>query len=66
MNTKTRLINRAAVREFTLATLAEKRPHLATKFNRVADEWYVKAEEVLRVKLTFFLENMPTVGETIR
>jgi hypothetical protein len=64
--TTTRLINRTAVREKTLAALAEKRPHLATKFTRVSGTFFTKVEKAAVLFIERYVESMSTSGKTIR
>jgi hypothetical protein len=67
MNTNhTRLLNRVAVRDYTLATLAEKRPDLAAKFTRISANFYAKAQGYLANWIDRTIETMPSAGKTIR
>lgn len=64
--TTTRLINRTAVREKTLAALARKRPHLAAKFTRVSGRFFTKVEGAAAAFIERYVESMPSSGKTIR
>jgi hypothetical protein len=66
MTTKTRLLNRSAVREFALAVLARDRAHLAGKLTRISPAFYERLEVRLRVAVTEVIGTLPTTGKTIR
>jgi hypothetical protein len=66
MNTNRSLLNRAAVRDFTLATLASRRPHLAQKFSRVAGSYYNGIEGWIRYKIEDAVDRIPSNGKTIK
>jgi hypothetical protein len=58
---KTRLINRAAVRELALE-LAKKRAH---KFSRVSEETLIGANEAVRRYLAEHVSRVPSKGKTL-
>ena len=62
----THLINRAAVRAFTFAALAEKRPALVHKMTRISGRYYAKGEACVAAWIERELASMPSVGKTIR
>lgn len=66
MHTKTSLLNRTAVRSKALATLAQRRPHLAAKFTRVSGEFLLAMEGALIVAIENRIQSMPSCGKTIR
>lgn len=66
MTTKTRLLNRSAVRDKALAVLANTRPHLAGKMTRVSGEFYMRLEAWLVMRLELYVRDMPSVGKTLR
>lgn len=66
MPKKNSLINRSAVREKSLALLAQNRPHLADKFTRVSEDYFVRIEGYLVYAIAKYLEVMPTSGKTLR
>lgn len=61
----TRLLNRSAVREKTLALLAEKRPALVAKKTRIAGSFYLRMQGHLSNAIAKYLEAMPSSGKTI-
>jgi len=63
--TKTRLINRAAVREKAMAVIATKRPALSTKFTRVSGRFYRKAQAAVENFIEDYIERMPSAGKTL-
>jgi hypothetical protein len=65
MNQKTRLINRAAVRDFTLAALPSIRPPLVGKLTRVSGKFYDRAQAALRIWIEHELAGPPSRGKTI-
>jgi hypothetical protein len=64
MNTP--LINRTAVREFSMVVLHQERPHLADKFTRVSEEWFEKIESRLRVAIVQEIRASGTTGKTLK
>ena len=62
----TRLICRRAVKQFTLDTLKDRRPHLASKMTRVSSDFYVVMEARLRSAIVGHIDDLPSVGKTIR
>ncbi len=60
------LLNKSAVKKFTLATLQSERPHLAEKFTRVSGEYYIALEAKLRGVIREHLNTMPSNGKTIK
>ena len=48
MPSVTRLINKTAVKDYTLACIEAERPHLATKLTRISESYYVRVEARLR------------------
>jgi hypothetical protein len=62
----TRLLCRSAVKQFTLDTLKSRRPHLAAKLTRVSSDFYVVMEARLRNAIVGHIDQLPSVGKTIR
>lgn len=60
------LLNKSAVRQFTLDTLKKTRPHLAGKMTRVSPEYFERIETKLRALIINEVAALPTVGATIR
>lgn len=60
------LLNKSAVKTFTLALLQSERPHLADKFTRISSEYYTSIEAKLRATIRDHLNTMPTNGKTIK
>lgn len=65
MTTNTRLINRTALKTITMAVLAERRPHLATKFSRIGGDFFDHVEHEFRAALDRAIDNAPTTGKTL-
>lgn len=66
MHSKHRLINRAAVREKALATLARDRAHLVEKFTRVSDDFFTAIEAEVVIAIEKRIQFMPSCGKTLR
>ncbi len=66
MSNETPLINRTAVREFSLAVLGQERPHLAEKFTQVSAEYFERIETRLRVAIVQEIRAAPTTGRTLK
>ena len=62
----TRLLCRSAVKQFTLDTLKDRRPHLASKMTRVGSNFYVVMEARLRNAIVGHIDALPSKGKTIR
>lgn len=62
MSTETKLICRANLKKYALQC-AEQRAH---KFDRVSDDFFVKAEANLRNFTQAYVRNLPSVGKTIK
>lgn len=66
MHSKTKLLNRSAVRDKALAVLKDRRSHLADKFTRVGSSFF----EAIEAQVTIAIENRiltaPSVGKTLR
>lgn len=60
------LLNKSAVKKFTLALIASERPHLADKLTRVSSEYYETIEVKLRSAIREHINTMPTNGKTIK
>lgn len=60
------LINKSAVREYTLAMLRANRPHLADKMTRVSPEYFDRVEAKLKATIMNEVASMPTSGATIK
>lgn len=63
---QTPLINRAAVREFSLVVLAQDRPHLAGKFTQISADYFEKIEQRLRLAIVQEISAAPTNGKTLK
>ena len=66
MSIQTPLINRSAVREFSLAVLGQERPHLADKFTQISAEYFQKIESRLRIAIVQEIRAAPTNGKTLK
>jgi hypothetical protein len=66
MNSKTRLLNRSAVRDITFAILAEKRPALVGKLTRISGEYYQQMEARLINAIADHISRHPSCGATIK
>lgn len=66
MTTKTRLLNRSAVRDKALAVLAHERPHLAAKFTRISGDFFARMEGQLIYAMENYIRAMPSVGKTLK
>jgi hypothetical protein len=62
----TRLLCGSAVKQFTLDTLKDRRPHLASKKTRVGSDFYVVMEARLRSAIGEHIDDLLSVGKTIR
>jgi hypothetical protein len=61
------LINKSAIRQFTLDALKQERPHLAAKKTRIADSYFERIEARLRAAIIHQeIQTMPTTGATIK
>lgn len=60
------LINRAQVKNYTLATLQAKRPHLAEKKTRVSAEYFERIDAKVRNLIQHEVDGMHSVGVTIK
>lgn len=60
------LLNVSHTREYILKMLAAVRPHLAGKMTRVSEETLVRLDARLRSIIVREIEQMPTVGKTIK
>jgi hypothetical protein len=65
MNNKTRLINRAAVRDFALACLPRIRPGLVGKLTRVSGKFYERAQAGLTLWIEGEIAAHPSRSKTI-
>lgn len=62
----TRLLNRAGVRQYTFAAIADKRPGLTGKMTRVSADFYLRAQRQLASWIDDTIEAMPSCGKTVR
>ena len=62
MSTPVKLISKTHVRKFALAMAINR----GRKFDRVADDFYVKCETHLKNFIREHVHSMPSVGKTIR
>lgn len=60
------LLNQSRVRSYTLDMLKAKRPHLAEKMTRVSSTYIDRIEAKVRAMIVNEIENMPSVGATIK
>ena len=59
------LLNRTAVRKFTLDTIKVRRPHLAAKKTRISEDYFVRVEARLRAAIQTDIDNLNSTGKTI-
>ena len=57
------MLNKKAVREFTLAAAKE---HRHQPFERVSEEFFTALESELRRSIVAKVKNLPSIGKTIR
>jgi len=60
------LLNRAAVKRYTMKSVAEQRAHLQDKFTRISAEYLNRIEAHLREYINEQVRNMPSTGKTIK
>jgi hypothetical protein len=60
------LLNKSAIRQFTLDTIKSARPHLAAKKTRVSPEYFDRIEARLRALIVNDVQAMPSSGSTIK
>ena len=66
MPSVTRLINKTAVKDYTLACIEAERPHLATKLTRISESYYVRVEARLRRIILCEMMDISSIGHTIK
>lgn len=57
------MVNKRVVREYVLLLSKETR---GGKFTRVSEEFYPKAEAMLKTALQRYVHSLPSVGKTIK
>lgn len=60
------IINKAKVRDYTLAVVAEKRPAIKDKMTRMSGEYFDKVDAAARNFIQNYVASMPSTGKTIK
>lgn len=60
------IINKAKVRDYTMAAIAEKRPALKDKMTRVSGEFFEKVDAATRNFIQAHVSAMPSSGKTVK